>query len=124
MTRINTGIRASELPNKALLAEHREIKRIPNAIISGRLKGDSIPSKFCLGKGHVKFFYDKQHYLMLRYKELFYECIHRGFHVQDYSESFERVMRIMPELFGSYVETSEDREILLERLKERGHELI
>jgi hypothetical protein len=32
MTRINTGIPPKELTDKHLLAEHREIKRIPNCI--------------------------------------------------------------------------------------------
>ena len=32
MTRINVGILPKELSNKHLIAEHREIKRIPNCI--------------------------------------------------------------------------------------------
>ena len=46
-----------------LIAEHREIKRIPNCIKSGKFLMKGIPNKFTLGSGHVKFFYDKISYL-------------------------------------------------------------
>ncbi len=36
MTRINVGINPEELPDKLLLAEHREITRITNTIKSGK----------------------------------------------------------------------------------------
>ena len=56
MTRINCGISPDELPDKILLAELREIKRIPNAIQKGRYSLDGIPDQFKLGTGHVKLF--------------------------------------------------------------------
>ena len=59
MTRINIGVSPNELIGKHLLAEHREIKRIPNCIKKGRYKMIGIPDKFKLGTGHVKFFYNK-----------------------------------------------------------------
>ena len=59
MTRINAGIPPAELTNKHLIAEHREIKRIPNCIAKGKYKMEGIPDKFKLGTGHVKFFYNK-----------------------------------------------------------------
>jgi len=121
MTRINVGILPKELPNKLLLAEHREIKRIPNCITKGRYSLSGIPPKFKLGDGHVKFFYDKLRYLLIRYKNLYGECIKRGLNVTDYSEAWDNVPS---ELFNDYIETPEDREKLLERLEERGHSLI
>ena len=63
MTRINVGIPPAELINQHLIAEHREIKRIPNCIAKGKYNMDNIPRRFKLGKGHVKFFYDKLEYL-------------------------------------------------------------
>lgn len=76
MTRINCGILPSELSTKHLVAELREIKRIPNHIINNKdnlnLKG--IPNKFRLGRGHIKFFYNKLEYLYKRYKSLYYEA--------------------------------------------------
>jgi hypothetical protein len=56
MTRINLGICPRRLPRVALLAEHREITRIPNAVRSGRASIRNIPSRFTLGTGHVRFF--------------------------------------------------------------------
>lgn len=46
MTRINCGIPPSELTNKHLLAEHREIKRIPNAIAKGKFSMTNQPKEF------------------------------------------------------------------------------
>ena len=43
MTRINVGIPPAELTDKHLLAEHREIKRIPNCIAKGKYNMDGIP---------------------------------------------------------------------------------
>lgn len=70
MTRINVGIPPRELTNKHLTAEHREIKRIPNAVKTGKAKMVGIPAQFTLGTGHVKFFYNKLGYLRQRYLEL------------------------------------------------------
>lgn len=90
MTRINAGMPIKWLSDKHLLAEHREIKRIPNAVKNRKVNWDiPIPDKFTLGKGHVRFFYDKIRYLERRYKKLHEECIKRGFNVQDYSEAFK-----------------------------------
>ena len=59
MTRINVGIPPADLNGRHLIAEHREIKRIPNLVNRGRYSLDNQPKLFKLGKGHVKFFYDK-----------------------------------------------------------------
>lgn len=125
MTRINSGIHPSELPDKLLIAEHREIKRIPNAIIAGRYSLDGMPDAFTLGKGHVKYFYDKLLYLLNRYCGLYEECRKRGFSVQDYSASFENAARNEGyALFNDWNETPEARALITERIEERGFELI
>ena len=49
MTRINVGILPKELSNKHLIAEHREIKRIPNCISKGKYNMDGQPDRFKLG---------------------------------------------------------------------------
>lgn len=84
MTRINC-VPVTELCDQHLLAEHRELTRIPNAIASGRAKVDlsKIPERYTMGKGHVTFFYDKLHWLGLRYAELARECALRGFSVKN-----------------------------------------
>ena len=89
MTRINAGIHPSELCNKHLLAEHREIKRIPNIIKSGKANLVNIPKEFTLGKGHVKFFYNKLLYLKKRYIEIYNELRHRDFSVTYFGDSFK-----------------------------------
>ena len=120
MTRINCGVAPAELPDKILLAELREIKRIPNAIRNGRYSLQGIPKEFTLGTGHVKFFYDKLEYLYDRYLSLRLEALDRGFNVSDFSEAWDGVP---PELMNSYVEKIRDREIIINRINERGFEL-
>lgn len=121
MTRINVGVKPSELNGKHLIAEHREIKRIPNCIVSGRYDINGIPSKFKLGSGHVKFFYDKQLYLLNRYLDLYEECKRRGYDVQDYSSAWKKVP---VELMNDYSETDDDRKIVLERIAEKLQKMV
>ena len=116
MTRINVGIRASELNNKMLIAEHREIKRIPNCIRKGRYSLDNQPSEFKLGAGHVKFFYDKLKYLRRRYETLYRECKDRGFNVEYYGRSFDGLPK---ELYKDYKPTNYDRTLLQARITKR-----
>lgn len=116
MTRINCGIPPAELTDKHLMAEHREIKRIPNCINKGRFSMKGQPSTFTLGTGHVKFFYDKLLYLKKRYEQLYLECKRRKFNVTDYSECWDKV----PEhLNNDYIPTDFDRILIRERIIER-----
>ena len=116
MTRINLGIPPRELTNKHLIAEHRELKRIPNAVAKGKYNLKNIPSEFTLGKGHVSFFYNKLGYLRERYVDLYNECITRGFNVQNYQASWNGVPQ---ELMNGYIPTVRDIEIIRERIAER-----
>ena len=116
MTRINAGISPRQLTNKHLIAEHRELKRIPNVVAKGRCNLKNIPSKFTLGKGHVSFFYDKLGYLKDRYRDLYNECIARGFNVQNYEASWNDVPQ---ELMNGYTPTEDDVRIITERIAER-----
>lgn len=121
MTRINTGIRANELPDKLLLAELREIKRIPNVIAKGNYRMENIPERFTLGTGHVKFFYNKLEYLLERYNELRDEAINRGFNVSDFNDAWSNVPFM---LMNGYQETERDRSLLIERIHEKGFNLL
>lgn len=116
MTRINVGVSPKELMNKHLLAEHREIKRIPNLIQKGRFRLENVPREFTLGKGHVAFFYNKLEFLKERYQEIHEECLRRGFNVQDYSESWKGIPSA---LMGKYIPTEKDRQIILQRIEEK-----
>ena len=116
MTRINVGILPEDLTSKHLIAEHREIKRIPNCVGKGKYNMDNIPDKFKLGTGHVKFFYNKLLYLKNRYRSLYEECIRRGFSVQNYINAWDNVPE---ELMNDYVPTNRDRKIIEERIKHK-----
>ena len=116
MTRINVGIHPTELTDKHLLAEHREIKRIPNCIAKGKYNMEGIPEKFKLGKGHVKFFYNKLEYLFTRYVKLYLECKDRGFNVQNYSKAWDNLPE---ELMNHYKPTYKDRLTIQERIYEK-----
>ena len=116
MTRINVGVEPHELNDLMLRAEHREIKRIPNVIKSGRFNMKGQPEMFTLGTGHVKFFYDKILYLEKRYEQLYQECIRRGFNMTYFGESFEGVP---DEYRGDYTPSDRDREIILDRIEAR-----
>ena len=118
MTRINSAIPVHHLTDEHLLAEHREIKRLPYCL--GRsLKSRSkrrIPSEFCLGIGHVLFFLDKMKFVSRRYKELYAECCKRGFTVIDYSSNFENISM---DYLNDYIPTNTEKEILIKRISER-----
>jgi hypothetical protein len=88
MTRINAFIPVEELSREHLLAEHREIKRIPNMINSGKARIEDIPDTFRLGTGHVKFFYNKIRFLFKRYCEIYDMCMKRGYKVESYHDAF------------------------------------
>lgn len=121
MTRVNVGILPRELSNQLLIAELREIKRIPNCIKIGRFNLKNVPEKFTLGTGHVSFFYNKIGYLKNRYKSLYEEAISRKLNVQDFSDSFEGISE---RFMNDYSETEIDRNILLKRFEEKGHKIL
>jgi len=118
MTRISSSIKPIELCDKMLIAEHREIIRIPNTIKSGKAKVDlsTIPLDFKLGSGHVIFFYNKLKYLHNRYLQLYKECIDRGFNIQDYSNCF---LDLPTNLYKDWEETEETRRVVKERINKR-----
>tara|TARA_R110000868_G_scaffold118613_1_gene314537 strand:- start:211 stop:618 length:408 start_codon:yes stop_codon:yes gene_type:complete len=116
MTRINAGIDPSELTREHLLAEHREIKRIPNVIVSGKARIADIPRQFTLGKGHVKFFYDKLGYLKRRYMAIRDECFRRGYNVTDYEVAWDGVPQ---HLMSDWEPSKSDTAIVQRRIEER-----
>ena len=116
MTRINVGIPPAELINQHLIAEHREIKRIPNCIAKGKYNMEGIPNKFKLGTGHVKFFYNKLLYLKKRYIILYNECIKRGFNVQNYTSAWDNVPQ---KLMNDYKVKANDCRIIRQRINDR-----
>jgi deoxyribonuclease (pyrimidine dimer) len=118
MTRVNSAIPVKLLCDELLLAEHREIKRLPKVLEKSlRTRGlCKIPESFVLGPGHVKFFMDKMKFIKQRYAEVYNECVNRGFAVQDYSSSFEH---IPPEYMNDYEPTTQEYVLLIGRISTR-----
>jgi len=122
MTRINAGIPVEELSDKHLLAEHREIKRIPNMVTSGKAKLEIIPKEFTLGKGHVKFFYDKNKFTYNRYCLIYSECKRRGFNVEWYGGAWNLfILDHYQHLNKDWEPTPEANELIRQRIKERNN---
>ncbi|XXQ68536.1 pyrimidine dimer DNA glycosylase/endonuclease V [Neisseriaceae bacterium B1] len=115
MTRINL-VPPSELCDQHLLAEHRELTRIPNAIAKGKFSLQGQPADYKLGEGHVRFFFDKLLFLRKRYEDLHAECLARGFNVQN---RWTNDLPQMPELWRDYTPTENALTLNRERIAER-----
>ena len=83
---------------------------------------DNIPEHFCLGKGHVKFFYNKINFLHNRYYKLHSECIRRGFKVENYSDAFRECEFKHSKLCNNWEPTSEAIIISLRRIHSKINE--
>lgn len=116
MTRINCGMPPAELSDKHLIAEHREIKRVPNVIKKGKFNLNGQPKEFTLGTGHVKFFYTRLLYLKKRYEELYKECVNRNFNITYFGDAWDD---IPSDFMNDYTPTAKDIKIIRERIKER-----
>jgi deoxyribonuclease (pyrimidine dimer) len=83
MTRINC-VPPSELCNKHLLAEYRELPRVYRLAYNAKQRGwrgEGAPAKYTLGPGHVKFFYCRLAWLTGRYRAIVQELTQRGFNL-------------------------------------------
>lgn len=121
MTRINSAIHVKCLTDEHLLAEHREIKRLPynlqQAIKSGNIK--HIPEKFTLGKGHIMFFLNKMEFVYNRYVNVYCEAKGRGFEVQSFADNFNKQDINLQNYWNPYLPTNEEKQLLIERITER-----
>ncbi|TNH08701.1 pyrimidine dimer DNA glycosylase/endonuclease V [Testudinibacter sp. TR-2022] len=115
MTRINV-VPVSELCDQHLLAEHRELTRIPNAVAKGKYNLDGQPDDYKLGTGHVKFFMNKLTFLHKRYQALHQECLARGFNV---TNRWAQDLPSTPELWLDYVPTDNALWLNRARIAER-----
>lgn len=83
MTRVNL-IPVAELTRQHLLAEYREIARIPALALAAYNRGEKWedhPQKYTLGTGHVKFFYSRLGFVEKRFNKLVVEMQRRGYNV-------------------------------------------
>lgn len=121
MTRINV-VDPKELTVKHLVAEYREITRLPKNLQTALNRKTSpfslkeIPHEYVLGKGHVKFFFDKMLFLKKRFESLVQEMLDRGYN-PTYRDSsiFQTDERFM----NDYTPTNEAIKINRERIQDR-----
>lgn len=122
MTRINV-ISPKELNVKMLVAEYREITRLPkNLETSLNRKGKKfelkeIPEKYTLGTGHVKFFYSKMLFLKKRFEALVQEMLDRGYNPTYRDSSI--FTNCDQQFYNDYTPTNEAIEINKARILER-----
>ncbi len=123
MTRINL-VPPSELSQKHLVAEYREIMRLPNNLKKAMArKGkpfsiSEIPPEYVLGTGRVKFFFDKMQFLQKRFESLVSEMLSRG-----YNPNFTDSSIFVPSdnfFYKDYSPTQFALEINRKRIKERS----
>ena len=119
MTRVNLGIPPRNLCDQHLLAEHREMKRIPNVMVTGRFNWKNIPLNFTLGTGHVKFFYNKLDILMIRAERIYNECMLRDFNVQSYADSYSFACEKFQSRIIPYEITQNDIHLINKRLTDK-----
>ncbi|MFZ7230272.1 pyrimidine dimer DNA glycosylase/endonuclease V [Avibacterium avium] len=115
MTRINV-VPPQELCDQHLLAEHRELTRIPNAVAKGKYNLAGQPADYKLGEGHVRFFFNKLQFLKNRYDLLHQECKARGFNVQYF---WPEDLPQDPSLWQDYQPTENALTLNRERIKLR-----
>ncbi len=108
MTRINC-IPVEQLADQHLLAEYREITRVSKLAV-GKLDY----GKYCLGEGHVTFFYDKGLFLEKRCERLYDEIKLRG-----YNPSYKIYKRHPVSLNNDWEPSKQDKIVNLVRLSSK-----
>lgn len=121
MTRINL-VEPKTLSVKHLVAEYREITRLPKNLAKSLSRPDfsitEIPVKYVLGKGHVKFFYNKMLFLRKRFESLVAEMLNRGYK-PSYTDS-SIFTKCPNEFYNDYEPSNEEIEINKARIAERS----
>lgn len=121
MTRINV-IPPTELTVKHLVAEYREITRLPKNLVTSLARAkpfsmSEIPHQYVLGTGHVKFFYNKMKYLEKRFESLVSEMLSRGYNPTYRDSSI--FIPIDKKFYNDYTPTKEAMELNKQRIAER-----
>jgi len=123
MTRVNSNLDPKILKRMHLIAELREITMVPAALRrSLRTKSPadilkSIPKKFTLNTGHVKFFYNKQEFLKQRFTRLADEMVRRGYNPdRTRIQAFDELSSVW---MNNWESTPEDDNIVIERINFR-----
>jgi hypothetical protein len=123
MTRINSDIDPKLLHRLHLIAEIREITMVPGSLrrslktIPKKDILNSIPKKFTLNAGHVKYFYPRLTFLKKRFNRLADEMENRG-----YTPDRSRIVAFDgfdPEFYNDWTSTKIDDDIVHERIQLR-----
>lgn len=134
MTRINL-VEPSRMATRHLVAEYKELTQVLRPLKLSLAKAGSvealletIPSKYTLNGGHVKFWYDKGEWMLERFDALYIECCTRGVNVdhEGYQARRRRIIEEYPaDLFLPWMHDEEELAInetrILERISEKPH---
>lgn len=128
MTRINL-VPVEDLADQHLFAEWREIKMIPvklrklHSTKPTHVIADSIPAKYTMSTGHVRFFYNKMLFLYQRYIKLSDELRTRDYSIAEHDPTELFLAGIVPEMQDPMWEPSkEEIAISVERISTRLNE--
>lgn len=125
MTRINL-VPPQELTGGHLVAEYRELPRVfklaanwyKTRVETFKETSLNLPREYTLGKGHVRFFYNKLGFLAIRQMHLIIEMEVREFRPKFVNPG--SLLDLAPyELHGDYIPTPEAIELNRNRIKER-----
>jgi deoxyribonuclease (pyrimidine dimer) len=120
MTRINI-VPVKELCNQHLFAEWREMPRLVSNLEKSLnrkvpFKNTEIPPEYVLGKGHVKFFYDKFEFLYKRHKQLTEALLEKGYDIRADSDIFKTVDK---KWFNDWKPSTKEMELNRKRITDR-----
>lgn len=107
------------------MAEYHESIRVFSYVLKSKKIPSDIPSRYCLGKGHVKFFFNKIPYLLNRYKEINKELTYRGYRLNNETflknlENGKLALTKYPEIqVNTWVPSLEEMEVNQARIDER-----
>jgi len=116
MTRINASIEPANLCTKHLLAEYHELPRV--LTLSERYVSNDLPKEFTLGKGHVKFFYNKLMFLHIRFTRLAKELKARGINIDmvKYREVIQRFRTCRSNWYNNWIPDKQTHMLLRARI--------
>ena len=123
MTRINV-VPVEELCDQHLLAEWRELTRVPNELLKGKLNGFA-PLRYTVrtndnpagGKGHMTFFKKRLGFLHVRYLSILDELAKRDLPQKNYWS--EATFKLDKVYWGNYTPTEDAMTLNRKRIKEQ-----
>jgi deoxyribonuclease (pyrimidine dimer) len=115
-------VRINLIPPKLILDQHLMAEFNEILMLCGYVKKNypficDIPEKYCLGKGHIKFFANKLLYLERRFNLIKEELKKRNYNVtKDFTFQYKD---LDVSLWNNYYPTNQDYIIIKTRLKEK-----